>query len=132
MLARNSYSQSYVDACRASMQAQLAAYQKLKLNTAASAFETLFFNTLVVVLDRQFVHRTRSREGKDGNPLNEVRMLCDSILENNGLLAANNTIRCDAVGSVVKLAIGSEIRLSPAKFASLSKAFFAEIQSKFT
>ena len=86
----------------------------------------------MVVLDRLFVHRTRGREGKDGNALNEVRMLCDSILENKGVLAANNTIKYDSAKSVVKLAIGSEIKLTQADFARLCKAFFAEIQAKFT
>jgi hypothetical protein len=61
MLARNSYPKAYIDECRASIDAQLAAYKALKL-TSASAFERLFFNNLVVLLDRLFVHRTRGRE----------------------------------------------------------------------
>jgi hypothetical protein len=91
MLAKNSYPQAYVDDCRSRMEALLTAYKALKLTSAASSFEPLFFNNLVVVLDRLFVHRTRAREGKDGNPLNEVRMLCDSVLEHKGVLTANNT-----------------------------------------
>jgi hypothetical protein len=58
MLARNSCPKAYVDDCRASIDAQLVAYKALKL-TSAPAFERLFFNNLVVVLDRLFVHRTR-------------------------------------------------------------------------
>ncbi len=32
-------------------------------------------------------HVMRGKEGKDGNPLNEVRMLCNSIMENDGKMA---------------------------------------------
>jgi hypothetical protein len=64
--------------------------------------------------------------------MNEVRMLCDSILENQGILAANTIIKYDPAKSVVKLAIGSEIKLTQADFARLSMAFFEKIETKFT
>jgi hypothetical protein len=38
------------------------------------AFETLLFNNMILVLDRNFVHRLRMVIGKDGNPLNEVEL----------------------------------------------------------
>jgi hypothetical protein len=72
VLAVNTYSQDYLNACRQAVDAPITAYKALRPN---SAFEQLFFNNLVVVLDRIFVHRARGREGKNGNPFNEVRML---------------------------------------------------------
>jgi hypothetical protein len=42
-------------------------------------------------------------EGKDGNPLNEVRVLCNSILENKSVLRANKTIKLKPDASVLKL-----------------------------
>jgi hypothetical protein len=103
MLAANTYPKEYTNDCRARIEAQLAAYKSLKLTSSASSFESLFFNNLVLVLDRFFVHRTRAREGKDGNPLNEVLMLCDSILDNKGIMTANKTIKYDPAKSVLKI-----------------------------
>ncbi len=36
---------------------------------------------MILALGHYFVHRGRHTEGKDGNPLTEVRMLCDAIME---------------------------------------------------
>ena len=57
-----------------------------KANETASvfaAFEARFLSHLVLALDDYFLHRGRTIEGKDGNPLNEVRLLCDSIKDND-------------------------------------------------
>jgi hypothetical protein len=59
-------------------------------------------------------------------------MLCDSILEPNGVLTANKTIKYDPVKSASKLEIGDEIKLTLADFVRLQKAFFAEIEARFT
>lgn len=42
-----------------------------------------------------FVHRTRNIEGKDGSPLNEVRMLCNSMMHNHDVMTADGTIKYD-------------------------------------
>ena len=78
------------------------------------------------------MHRTRAIEGKDGNPLNEARMLCTSILQNNGVLALDKTIKYRPEASVTKLEIGDEIHLDQAQFQALCDAFFAELERKFT
>jgi hypothetical protein len=41
-------------------------------------------NLAVLLLDHLFVYRLTGIEGKDGNPLNEVRVLCNSIVLNGG------------------------------------------------
>ncbi|TMP92276.1 MAG: hypothetical protein E6L07_12450 [Verrucomicrobia bacterium] len=96
----------------------------------------LFFNNLVVVLDGFFVHRSRTLEGKDGNPLNEFRMICTSLLQNHGVMCPdktnNKTIKYSPEKSVVKLKIGDEIKLTESAFVLLSRAFFAEIETKFS
>ena len=93
MLCVNNYTQKYIDECRSRVAAQVSAYQALVatarnqtatdeplVGAAIEAFEPHFFNNMVLALDSYFVHRTRAIEKKDGNPLNEVRMLCNSIL----------------------------------------------------
>src|SRR6266516_466385 len=97
MLGVKSYDQDYIDGCRSRIAAQLATYDDLtaatKDRSAVEAFEPLFFNNLVLVLDNLFVHRLRTVEGKDGNPANEVRVLCNSMLQNGGELAADSQIK---------------------------------------
>ncbi|MGH6951996.1 MAG: hypothetical protein ACREH4_14115 [Vitreimonas sp.] len=140
MLAVTSYPQRYIDECRARMQAQIAAYKTLvssagkdpAVRSAIESFEPLFFNNLTLVLEDYFVHRTRAMEGKDGNPLNEVRMLCNSILRNQGVLCADKTIKYQPETSVLRLRIGDEVRLNESQFLRLFRAYFAELRNKFT
>ena len=138
MLAVKAYPQDYIDDCRSRMDAQLAAYDAVRSSAsragdaAISSFEPLFLNDLVLVLDQYFVHRTRAIEGKDGNPLNEVRMLCGSILHDEGTLSPDKTIKYTPETSVLKLGIGDEIRLDVAQFRQLCDAFFTEIERRFT
>ena len=73
MLAVSKYPKEYIDAARARIDADFAAYKKL--GSPPKAFEHAFFNNMLLALDRYFVHRVRMNEGKDGNPLNEVRVL---------------------------------------------------------
>src|SRR5439155_1572438 len=80
-----------------------------------------FFNDLVLLLDYLFVHRLTGIEGKDGNPLNEVRVLCNSLLLNQGRLqvdrlpgwpnSASTGMKLPPEKSVLKLKVGEEVRL---------------------
>jgi hypothetical protein len=85
---------------------------------------------MVLALDRYFVHRARALEKKDGNPLN-VRILCNSMMNNNNRMCADKTIKFDPAKSVLKYRIGDEIKLKEADFVRLSSAFFAEIERKY-
>src|SRR5262249_51360498 len=134
VLAASSYAKEYIDASRARIDTQLAAYKRLSTDRGKGkeAFEREFFNNLVVVLEASFVHRTRALEGKDGNPLNEVRMLAASILRNDGVLAADKTIRYRPQSAVLGLEPGDEIRLDARGFTKLADAFFAELRARFS
>jgi hypothetical protein len=78
-----------------------------------------------------FVHRVRPVAGKDGNPLNEVELIADSLINNDGVLRGNNVIKLVPGESVLTTGIGDRIRLSAAQFERLSAAFFSELRSRF-
>jgi hypothetical protein len=142
MLGRKTYTQEELDHARTAIDRQLAAYKKLvraidattpdpKVRSALEAFEPLMLNSMTLALDRYFVHRVRMVTGKDGNPLNEVELMADSLMDNDGVLRANNVIKLVPDQSVLKLEIGDRIKLSAAQFERLAKAFLAEIEAKF-
>jgi hypothetical protein len=141
MLGRKSYTQEELDNARAAVNQQLAAYRSLAAAVAAagddkatSALEDLevpFSNGMLLVLDRFFVHRLRVVTGKDGNPLNEVELLVDSLLNNKGVFRGNNVVKLVPEESVVKVPFGAAVRLTADDFQRLATAFFAEIEAKF-
>jgi hypothetical protein len=133
MLMVSSYSKNYVAACRAKMTAQLDGYRRLQAAQpqALEAFERIFLHHMILALDRCFVHRGRGMEGKNGDALNEVRLLCDGILENGGRLGASKTMLYKPENTIVKLKMGEEISLDAAGFARLATAFFDAIEETY-
>jgi hypothetical protein len=77
------------------------------------------------------MHRSRTLELKDGNPANEVRMLSQSIMNNDNVLEKDSTIKYKAEKSVLKYEIGDEIKLNISTLTLLSKSYFEEIHRKF-
>lgn len=150
MLGMKNYPKEYIDARRSKVDADLAAYRKLMAitknlsaanKTAIEAFEITFFNNMVLMLDYFFVHRLTGIEGKDGNPLNEVRVLCDSMLgssparqiyrHGNNIMTMNKSIKLSPEKSALKYRAGDEIKVHEADFVLISKAFFAEIEQGY-
>lgn len=70
-------------------------------------------------------------EGKDGNPLNEVRVLGNSIMHDDGVLTVDKTIKLKAATSELGLEYGDPIRLTADDFARLAAAFFTELERRF-
>jgi hypothetical protein len=144
MLSVNNYTQEYFDQCRRRVDLQVSTYQTVvetarghdktrtpSLDSAIESFEHQFFNNMVLVLDYLFVHRSRALEKKDGNALNEVRVVCNSLTQNHGLMCADNSIKLDPARSILKFQFGDEIRLNESDFRLLSDAFFAELERKY-
>jgi hypothetical protein len=128
MLARSTYDRDYVNAIRAQIAGDAAAFASAN---AGEALEPVFFNDLVLVLELSFVHRLRGKEGKDGNPLNEVRVLASSLLEHGGVYTPQKSIRHKPESSVLGHAAGDRIALDAADFERLADAFFGELEAKF-
>jgi len=134
MLGRKSYTPEELAWGRATISAQLDAYKKLAAEAsgdALDAFDAHFFNNMVLVLDRPFVHRLRGSTGKDGNALNEVELIVESLLNNDGVFRGNNVIKYVPEESVVKLNPGDRIQLTAESFERLAETFFAEIEKRF-
>jgi hypothetical protein len=129
MLAMSRFPRSYVESTRAGIEARLAAYRKL--GDVPPEFASAYFTDLVLVLELAFVHRVRNAEGKDGNPLNEVRLIALSVLTNGGRLLADKQIRLRPETSVLGLAPGDEIVLTQDSFTRLADAFLAEIATRY-
>ena len=139
VLAVTSYPEVYVQLTAAKLADQLTAYAALaaavkgngKAEAALAAFAPGYFNAMLLALDHHFMHRMRGAEGKDGNPLNEVRMLSDSIMEHDGVLKDNRTIKYKAEKAVAGVAVGQEIALDAPTFERLAKAYLEEMGKRF-
>jgi hypothetical protein len=73
----------------------------------------------------------RGNEGKDGNPLNEVRLLAESILTNDGVLEVPASIKLRPDTSVTGLGAGDEVVLDEAQLRALGEAYFQELRTRF-
>lgn len=141
MFGRKDYTQEELDQAKATNDRLLAGYRTLasavantndeKARSALEDFQTLVFTTMVLALDRPFVHRLRKVTGKDGNPLNEVEVICESLMNNNAVMGESTVIKLRASDSVLKLDAGDSIRINADDFERLANAFLAELERKF-
>ncbi len=126
------YSHAYVAATRTTLRTAVTGYRRLaKSGTPDAGFERALFHHLVLALELYFVDRPRALEGEDGNPLNEVRLLATSIMENDGRLVADPRTRLEPERSVLGYAVGDEIVLDPDSFTRLSEAFLDEVEKRY-
>ena len=128
MLGRAKYSPDYIKAVHDRVTRVLKAFDKAK---PAEPFATEALLDILLGLEMAFVHRLRGQEGKDGNPLNEVRMIAASVLEHNCVMTKDNTIKWDSAKSVTGLALGDKVVLSRKQVGELVDAFVEEVARKY-
>ena len=144
MLGMKEYDRDYIDACRSRVETQTAMFREVAqaardhgdadvsgLEGALESLESEYFNNMLLVLEGYFVHRLRGVEGKDGNALNEVRVLARSLMENGGTVMEDPQIALDPDRSVLGLRVGEPVRLTLQQYTRLSDAFFREIERRF-
>lgn len=143
-----SYSRQYVDDCCLKIEYQIAVFKKFiteSVNQKSAAgtppdsrflrtlqsFETIFFNNMIVVLDSCFHQRNRKQEGRDGNPLNEIRLLAISLLYHKERMWFDKNLGLNPATSILKYPEGALIRVRENDFLTICRAFVAEIRCKF-
>jgi hypothetical protein len=129
MLARSTYDQAYIDGARADVLASLTAWRDAGVADAAAT--RAFLEGIVLRLEHAFVHRLRAAEGRDGNPLNEVRVLADSLLRHGGVLVVEKTIRLDPATSVLGSTPGERIELDEPGVTRLAEAYLDGIAATY-
>ncbi len=136
MLAVNKYPRDYVEEIKSKFSRYAEVYRKLRDEREKSGsmdgFEQVYFNNLLLALDSHFAHRARAAERKDGNPLNEVRMICSSLTLHDGVLSVDKTIKYDPAKAVLKYPLGQKIELTEAEFLKISSAYLDDLITKYT
>ena len=61
-----------------------------------------------------------------------MRVICNSLLNNNGVTGADSTIKLHPAKSIVKYKVGDKIAMTKAAFTRLSKAYLAELERKYS
>lgn len=126
MAERNAYTSDEIEACRDSCDALLAAWGANDVED--STLESMVFAHAVIVLDAWFAHRQRDLEGDDGNPMNEVRVVADSLMRNAGTLRVEGPITWPARRTVLGFAVGDEVEITADGFERLAAAYLTAIE----
>ena len=131
MLGRKDFTPDEISSGKAAATRALTTFDALPKATQTALQQNGYFNDLALALDRRYVHRVRMITGKDGTPLNELEMLVESLMNNDGVLQGNTVIKYAPEKAVVGLKVGDRITLSRDDFDRLSSAVFAELEQKF-
>ena len=134
MPGRSDYPATQIAAARKDFADMAACWRLVAVQSQAEArvaAEAQVFNQMVVALEGWFVHRLRAVEGKDGNALNEVRLLALGITENGGYFPSEGVINWRPEASLTLYRAGDRIRLSEAVFTRLAGAYLDGIAARF-
>jgi hypothetical protein len=135
VLGRKTFTPAEIDRARRGLDAHLSAVRDamagLDAGPVREALERESTLAGLLALDRAFVHRIRAASGKDANPLNEVELLVESLLDHDGVLTTNKVIKYTPEQTVLGIAPGARIALTVDDLARLGAAFFTELEKRF-
>ena len=131
MLSVKHYDKEHVNRCRSWVDGQLEGFSSLPEGAAKETYEPRFCEAAVLGLDAWFVHRMRAAEGKDGNPLNEVRVICGSILAGSDTLLSDSQIKLSRDDAILGIGYGEQIAIGAAGLERLAAAFLSEIEKRY-
>jgi len=123
MLGRKTFTADEIDRARTAVRAQVAALRRHD--------DPVLANALLLALDRRFVHRIRAASGKDTNPVTELELVVESLLDHDGMLTPNKVIKYQPERSVLGLAPGERIAPDADAVERLAEAFLAELTVRF-
>ena len=101
------------------------------IDAAPPGAGSALWNTVLVALDRPFVHRTRAVTGKDTNPASELELLVEALLLHDGVLTPNAVVRYDPARAVLGIEAGQPVALDEHQVQRLATAFLAHLESHF-
>jgi hypothetical protein len=90
---------------------------------AIDEFNTSFFNSMILSLDSCFMNY-HIRE----NPFEEVRLLRDSILNNEAIMCVSSEASYSPVKAILKYKAGDPINLDEKRFKKLAEACFKAVE----
>jgi hypothetical protein len=127
--ARFTYTSDEIEACRDNCDTLLAAWGANDVED--TTLEGLVFAQAVVVLDAWFADRPRDLEGDDGNPMNEVRVIADSVVGNDSVLRVSEPISWVPERTVLRLSVGDDVAVSANGFERLAAAYLTAVEATF-
>ena len=130
MLAMTKYPADYIASVRGLIDERVAVFHKL--GDVPAEVATAYFTDMVLVLELAFVHRQRKDEGKDGNPLNELRLLAVSLLTNGGRMVDGKSLKLRPEASILGYAEGDAIAVTESDFLRLVDGVLTEITKRFS
>ncbi len=129
MPGRNTYTSDEIESCRDNCDSLLAAWAANDVED--TTLESLVFGQAVVVLHTWFGHRAPDLEGDDANPMNEVRVIADSIVDNDAVLRVQGPITWVTERTVLRLAVGDPVEVTANGFERLAAAYIAAIEATY-
>lgn len=127
MPGRNAYTSDEIESCRDHCDCLLAAWGANDIQD--STLEARVFTQAVVVLDAWFAERKRDPESTGVGPLDEVRVIADSVIRNGGTLRVDGSVPWVPERTALRLEVGQEVEVTANGYERLAAAYLAALDA---